>query len=141
MSGSHVIAPDIGLAVSHGCPVGDQQAARPEGCSAFAENATSGTRKALSHCVEHGFRFLDPFSQASRAKSVVALARSLQLQHSTFSTCTIHLCSGLDSCHVLDACTLTSSRIWVTWPPWCPCRVPGFCDDTRHGPCTRFQRH
>ena len=46
-----------------------------------------------------------PFSQASRAKSVVARARSLQLQHSMFSTCTIQLCTGLDSCHMLDAYT------------------------------------
>ena len=74
-------------------------------CSAFAESAASGTAKALPHCADDGCFFLDPFSQASRAKSVVALARSLQLQHSTFSTCTIQLCAGLDSCHVLGAYT------------------------------------
>ena len=62
-------------------------------------------QKALPRCVDHGYHFLDPFSQASRAKSVVALARSLQLQHSMFSTCTIQLCTGLDSCHMLDEYT------------------------------------
>ena len=74
-------------------------------CSAFAESVTSGTAKALPHCAEHGYLFLFSFSQASRAKSIVALARSLQLQQSTFSTCTIQLCTGLDSCHVLDVYT------------------------------------
>ena len=61
MSGSRVIAPDICLAVSHSCPVGDKQAARPERqtvvewcCSAFAESATSGTAKALPHCAGYG---------------------------------------------------------------------------------------
>ena len=111
MSGSHVIATDIALAVSHSYPrrpasrASRKQTVAECCCSAFAENATSGTSKALPRCVDHGYLFLDPFSQASRAKSVVALARSLQLQHSMFSTCTIQLCTGLDSCHTLDEYT------------------------------------
>ena len=112
MSGSRVIAPDIALAVSHNCPVGDQQAARPESKLWWSAAPLPSLRVSpvgqQRHC--HTVRsmvtfFLFSFSQASRAKSVVALARRLQLQQSTVSTCTIQLCTGLDSCHVLGAYT------------------------------------
>ena len=92
MSGSRVIAPDICLAVSHSCPVGDKQAARPESKLWWSGAALPSLRvppvgqQRHCHTVRGMVRFLQPsisgkVHRGARQKPSVATIRGLEMHH------------------------------------------------------------
>ena len=121
MSGSHVIAPDICLAVSHSCPVGDQQAARPESKLWWSGAALPSLRMPpvgqQRHC--HTVWTMVTFSSTPSAKhlgqspswrSPEAFSCNTPRSRPVPSNCALALI------HVMCwTRTLTPSRIWVTW--------------------------
>ena len=126
---------------------GDQQAARPDSKLWWSGAALPSLRRQpvghQKHC--HAVWTMVTFSSTPSAKhlgqspswrSPDAFSCNTPCSRPVQSNCALALIPV-----IRWTSTLTSSRIRVTWPPWCPCQVSGRCGDTRDGPFTRLQRH